>query len=126
MTAPSEQLRRRVYNVTAMSFTPEELVCELSKYVPDLRVSYRPDSRQDIGINQLRIVFVNNKYLKTTNFSVPSIADSWPQVFDDSEARNDWNWMPKYNLEKLVELMVRDVRQNYIENNYNGNGNGAK
>lgn len=59
MTAPSEQLRRRVYNVTAMSFTPEELVCELSKYVPDLRVSYRPDSRQDIGINQLRIMFVN-------------------------------------------------------------------
>lgn len=54
-------------------------------------------------------------------------ADSWPQVFDDSEARADWNWKPKYDLEKLVELMVRDVRENYIENgDGNGNGNGSK
>lgn len=49
MTAPNENLRRRVYNVTAMSFTPEELVEQLSKYVPELRVTYKPDSRQYIG-----------------------------------------------------------------------------
>lgn len=90
MRAPSNQLKRRVYNVTAMSFTPEELVDKLSKYVPDLHVTYNPDSRQDI-------------------------ADSWPQVFDDSEARRDWNWKPKYNLDSLVDLMVRDVKENYID-----------
>lgn len=49
MTAPSECLQRRVYNVTAMSFTPEELVNKLYKYVPELCVSYRPDTRQNIG-----------------------------------------------------------------------------
>lgn len=49
MTAPNENLRRRVYNVTAMSFTPEELVDKLTKYVPELRVTYQPDSRQNIG-----------------------------------------------------------------------------
>lgn len=49
MTAPNDQLRRRVYNVTAMSFTPEELVREISKHVPELRVTYKPDSRQNIG-----------------------------------------------------------------------------
>lgn len=49
MTAPNECLQRRVYNVTAMSFTPEELVDKLYKYVPDLHVSYNPDSRQHIG-----------------------------------------------------------------------------
>lgn len=49
MTAPNESLQRRVYNVTAMSFTPEELVNKLYKYVPDLHVSYRPDTRQNIG-----------------------------------------------------------------------------
>lgn len=43
-------------------------------------------------------------------------ADSWPQVFDDSEARRDWNWKPKYDLDKLVDLMVNDVRDNYINN----------
>lgn len=90
MRAPSDQLKRRVYNVTAMSFTPEELVDKLSKYVPDLHVTYNPDSRQDI-------------------------ADSWPQVFDDSEARRDWNWKPKYDLDSLVDLMVRDVKENYID-----------
>lgn len=51
MTAPNECLQRRVYNVTAMSFTPEELVEKLYKYVPELRVTYKPDSRQNIGIH---------------------------------------------------------------------------
>lgn len=51
MTAPQDKLKRRVYNVTAMSFTPEELVNKLSKYVPELRVTYKPDSRQEIGMS---------------------------------------------------------------------------
>ncbi|CAD7081149.1 unnamed protein product [Hermetia illucens] len=89
MCAPAESLKRRVYNVTAMSFTPEDLVEKLRKYVPELHVTYNPDSRQ-------------------------LIADSWPQIFDDSEARADWNWNHKYDLEKLVDLMVKDVQENYI------------
>lgn len=95
MIAPQERLKRRVYNVTAMSFTPEELADKLSKYIPELRVSYKPDSRQ-------------------------LIADSWPQVFDDSDARKDWGWQPKYNLDKLVEFMVKDVTDNYINKPQNG------
>nr|XP_033199724.1 L-threonine 3-dehydrogenase, mitochondrial isoform X2 [Bombus vancouverensis nearcticus] len=87
LNAPKEQLQRRVYNVTAMSFTPEELFNELKKHVPDLQISYKPDARQ-------------------------YIAESWPQVFDDSEARRDWGWRHKYNLEKLVESMIRDVKKN--------------
>ncbi|XP_050067344.1 L-threonine 3-dehydrogenase, mitochondrial [Anopheles maculipalpis] len=94
MTAPEEKLQRRVYNVTAMSFTPEELVEKLSKYIPELHVSYRPDSRQ-------------------------LIADSWPQIFDDSEARRDWGWQHHYDLDKLVDLMVRDVTENYIKKGAN-------
>lgn len=84
LTAPPELLKRRVYNVTAMSFTPEELAEELRKYVPNLEVTYRPDSRQ-------------------------LIADSWPQVFDDSEARADWGWQHKCSLQQLVETMVKEV-----------------
>lgn len=90
MRAPSESLRRRVYNVTAMSFTPEELVDELSSYVPNLNVTYNPDSRQEI-------------------------ADSWPEVFDDSEARRDWGWQHKYNLDNLVNFMVKDVQENFVK-----------
>lgn len=51
-------------------------------------------------------------------------ADAWPQVFDDSDARRDWQWHHKYDLEKLVDLMVRDVKNNYISNG-NGNDNGG-
>lgn len=52
MTTPSEQLKRRVYNVTAMSFTPEELFAKLAKHLPELRITYKPDSRQSIGMKQ--------------------------------------------------------------------------
>lgn len=91
MIAPNEVLKRRVYNVTAMSFTPEELFQEIKKHIPDAQITYKPDGRQ-------------------------LIADSWPQVFDDSEARQDWNWRNDYGVEKLVEFMIKDVKENYIKN----------
>ncbi|XP_058809185.1 L-threonine 3-dehydrogenase, mitochondrial [Phymastichus coffea] len=89
LNAPSERLQRRVYNVTAMSFTPEELFEEIKKHLPDLQVSYNPDSRQNI-------------------------ANTWPQVFDDSEARRDWGWKHEYDLDKLVISMIQDVSENFI------------
>lgn len=91
MTVPEDQLKHRVYNVTAMSFSPEMLVDKIAKYVPELRVSYKPDSRQ-------------------------LIADSWPQVFDDSEARADWGWNHEYDMDKLVSEMMRDVKAHYDKN----------
>lgn len=49
LVAPSEQLKRRTYNVTAMSFSPEEIVAAVRRHFPGLRVTYKPDSRQNIG-----------------------------------------------------------------------------
>lgn len=49
LEAPNEILNRRVYNVTSMSFTPEELTEAMSKYIPDFKITYMPDSRQEIG-----------------------------------------------------------------------------
>lgn len=49
LEAPNEKLIRRVYNVTSMSFTPEELAEKISKHLPELQITYRPDSRQEIG-----------------------------------------------------------------------------
>ena len=31
-------------------------------------------------------------------------------VFDDSNARNDWGWNPKYNLEGLVKKMLNELK----------------
>lgn len=49
MEFPEESLKQRTYNVTAMSFTPEELFKEIQKHKPDLKVTYKVDSRQQIG-----------------------------------------------------------------------------
>ena len=49
LEAPPERLKQRTYNVTGMSFTPEEIVEEMKRFYPDLEVSYHPDSRQSIG-----------------------------------------------------------------------------
>ncbi|XP_065843081.1 L-threonine 3-dehydrogenase, mitochondrial-like isoform X2 [Oscarella lobularis] len=38
--APSDQLKMRTYNMAAFSFTPDQLVKELQKYVPHLKVDY--------------------------------------------------------------------------------------
>lgn len=88
MEVPSDQLSMRTYNVTAMSFTPEEIAREIRKYVPDLEVIYQPDHRQ-------------------------AIADQWPEVFDDSNARKDWGWMPRYDLATMCETMMKALLPKY-------------
>ncbi|EDV25458.1 uncharacterized protein TRIADDRAFT_24631, partial [Trichoplax adhaerens] len=85
LQAPDETFRMRTYNVTAMSFTPEELAYEIKKYVPHFEISYEPDARQ-------------------------AIADSWPEVFDDSNARRDWGWQHEYDLSAMVAEMITLVK----------------
>lgn len=50
LEAPNEVLNRRVYNVTSMSFTPEELADRMVKHLPEFQITYKPDSRQEIGL----------------------------------------------------------------------------
>ncbi|RXG58422.1 L-threonine 3-dehydrogenase, mitochondrial [Armadillidium vulgare] len=96
LTTPEELLKRRTYNVTAMSFTPKELVEEVKKHVPTLTVSYEPDSRQNI-------------------------ANTWPEVFDDTDARKDWGWQPKFDIKSMCETMFQNLRQQQQANNNNRN-----
>ncbi|XP_048373378.1 L-threonine 3-dehydrogenase, mitochondrial-like [Sphaerodactylus townsendi] len=81
MEAPAELLSMRTYNIGAMSFTPEELVQEVQKHIPELEVSYNVDAVRQ------------------------AIADSWPMIFDDSNARQDWGWKHDYDLPDLVNTM---------------------
>lgn len=122
LNVPNERLRRRVYNVTAMSFTPEELFVEIKKYIPDLQITYKPDSRQLIGEFRLHSrsrLFAHCYTQHFTTFINKNIfpADSWPQVFDDSEAREDWGWQHKYGIDGLVSAMIRDMKENYVVKN---------
>ncbi len=88
MIAPADNLSTRTYNVAAMSFTPTELFEVVSKRVPGLQIEYKPDSRQ-------------------------KIADSWPQVFDDSKAREDWGWKHESGIEELADIMIKALRPVY-------------
>lgn len=88
MLAPAHQLSCRTYNVHAMSFTPEEIFTEVCKHVPELKIEYAVDSRQQI-------------------------ADSWPMVFDDSLAREEWGWRHSIGLEQLVDIMISNLRRVY-------------
>jgi threonine 3-dehydrogenase len=69
------------FNVTAMSFSAGELAAAIRKHVPDLKVEYKPDFRQEI-------------------------ADSWPRSVDDTAAREEWGWQPDYGLDAMVKDML--------------------
>ncbi len=86
MDAPREKLRETMsYNLSAVSFSPKEIAAEIKKHIPRFEISYQPDQRQ-------------------------AIADSWPKSIDDSEARQDWNWQHEYDLSKMVEDMLKNLK----------------
>jgi nucleoside-diphosphate-sugar epimerase len=70
------------FNLTAVSFSAEELAAEIKKHQPDFVVEYQPDFRQ-------------------------AIADTWPESVDDSAARTEWGWQPDYDLARMAEDMLR-------------------
>lgn len=82
--ADSDKLRYRTYNVTAMSFTPQELAEEIKKHIPEFEIEYKPDFRQQI-------------------------AESWPRSVDDSAAREDWSWTPDFDLERMTKDMLEKL-----------------
>lgn len=86
MEAPKEQIKIRTsYNLSGMSFTPKEIYTEIKKHIPDFQVSYKPDFRQ-------------------------AIADSWTDSIDDSAARQDWGWKPKFNLDSMTVDMLLNLK----------------
>lgn len=85
MEADSSQLSiRSSYNVAGISFTPAELVSEIRKHMPELKVNYDPDFRQ-------------------------AIAESWPCSIDDTIAREDWSLKNEYDLERMTKVMLEEI-----------------
>lgn len=85
MQASSEALSIRTsYNIHGFSATPTDFVASVSNATgTPLSVSYEPDFRQ-------------------------AIADSWPALLEDSQARADWGWKPTFGLDALaVDMLER-------------------
>jgi len=82
MQAPQANIKiRSSYNLSGISFSPQEITKEIQNNISNFNVSYQPDYRQ-------------------------KIADSWPQSIDDSSAKNDWGWTPSFSLEKMTSDML--------------------
>ena len=83
---PAKLKHRNAFNVTAMSFEPEEIAASIKEHIPEFKLDYDVDSGRQ------------------------AIADSWPNSLDDSAAREEWGWNPKYNLEAMTKDMLEKLR----------------
>jgi nucleoside-diphosphate-sugar epimerase len=87
MEAEAKRLsHRNAYNVTAMSITPAELAAEIRKHIPDFAIDYQVDPVRQ------------------------AIADTWPQSIDDSAARQDWGFAPRFDLAAMTADMLKRLR----------------
>jgi len=85
MDAPAGQVKiRSSYNVAGVSFNPRELAAAIAARLPEFRIAYKPDSRQQI-------------------------ADSWPKSLDDARAQQDWGWKAKIGVAEMVADMLANV-----------------
>jgi len=85
MDAPASRLRiRSAYNLGGISFTPEEIASSIKNHLPAFEMTYEPDFRQ-------------------------AIADSWPNSIDDSFAQADWDWKLGFDLERMTEVMLKNI-----------------
>jgi nucleoside-diphosphate-sugar epimerase len=88
MSVEFSRLRHHnAFNVAAMSFSAGELAEAIRAHVRDFVCEFRPDDRQ-------------------------KIADSWPKSIDDSNAREEWNWAPRFDLEAMTAHMLESLRGN--------------
>ncbi len=87
MEADSGRLvHRNAFNIAAMSICPEDLAASIARHVPGFRVSYEVDPRRQ------------------------AIADSWPASVDDSAARAEWGWEPRFDLDAMTLDMLNALR----------------
>ncbi|OFY42684.1 MAG: UDP-glucose 4-epimerase [Bacteroidetes bacterium GWF2_40_14] len=84
---PSKLRHRNSFNVTAMSFTPEILFNEIKKRIPEAIFDY--------NVNPVKA----------------EIASSWPDSMDDSCAREEWGWNPKWGLQEMIDDMICAIRK---------------
>ena len=88
MEIPFEQLSesRGGYNISGCSFTVGELVRSIQRHLPEFTCTFNPDIRQQY-------------------------ADSWPDEIEDDIAVKEWGWKPKFNLDRIVDEMITNLKK---------------
>lgn len=90
--APRGQLSRTAYNVAAFNPSAEEIRSIVAHAFPDARITWENDVRRQ------------------------GIVDSWPADVDDSAARRDWGFAPRYDFERaFTDYLIPNIRKQYAD-----------
>ena len=84
---PRYLIHRNSFNIASMSFDPEVVYRAIKKHYPDFKMRYEVDPVRQ------------------------AIADSWPNKMDDTCARKEWGWTPRYNLESMTTDMIVNLKK---------------
>ena len=88
--APRQRLTRSAYNLTAFNPSASEIRDVVVAAFPAARIGYKVDAKRQ------------------------GIVDSWPAAVDDSAARNDWGFAPKYDFERAFhQYLIPTIRERY-------------
>lgn len=82
---PSKLIHRNAFNIASMSFNPEDIYAAIKNEIPEFTMDYE------------------------VNPVLQGIADSWPDSLDDTSAREEWGWNPKYDLELMTKDMLEKL-----------------
>ena len=84
---PSRLAHRNAFNISAMSFEPEQIAASIRKVMPAFAMDYHVDPLRQ------------------------GIAESWPDSLDCSAAREEWDFDPRYDLDRMTEDMLRRLKE---------------
>ena len=84
---PHKLIHRNSFNIASMSFTPEIIADAIRRRIPDFQMDYYIDPVKR------------------------EIAESWPNSLDDTCAREEWNWKPEWDLERMTDDMLRVIAE---------------
>ncbi len=85
--APRDRLSRCVYNIAAFSPTAREIADSVTRAIEGVQIGFVPDPPRQ------------------------AILDSWPDALDDTAARSDWDWAPRFDLDGMTRHLVPAVRE---------------
>jgi nucleoside-diphosphate-sugar epimerase len=87
---PRSRLTRTTYNVTAFNPSAEEIRGVVLRAFPSAQIDFEVDSKRQ------------------------GILDTWPADVDDSSARRDWDFSPRYDFGRAFEqYLVPTIRERY-------------
>ena len=89
LSAAPESLSQRVYNIGAMTVTCRQIADTIRHRVPTATLEFAPKAE------------------------VAELLASWPGLIDDHAARQDWNWEPRFDLNRTADDFLTRLAEEF-------------